>query len=111
MIAKENGHLFWGKRSCVLLHLFYETKCSSPISIQVQVLSLSKLVGTDSELKRKEGGGQRHPQPTMALELLSFVGMLPRHLLIETMGQDVNLAQDAKIANLRRHCRRMSGII
>ena len=50
----------------------------------------------------------------MTLELLSFIGMLPRHLLIEAMVQDVNLALGAKITNLegeKKQCRRMSGLI
>lgn len=104
--------IFFRGKSCVLLHLFYETECSSQISIQTQVLGLSRLIGTVVNWRGREAGDWDTLIPLMTLELLSFVGMLPRHLLIETMGQDVNLALGANIANLRRkHCRRMSGKI
>lgn len=70
--------IFFRGKSCVLLHLFYETECSSQISIQTQVLGLSRLIGTVVNWRGREAGDWDTLIPLMTLELLSFVGMLPR---------------------------------
>lgn len=76
-----------------------------------QVLWFCKPSGSDSKDEGK-AVDQNTSIPLMTLELLGFIGMLPRHLLIEAMVQDVNLALAAKITNLgRKHCKRMSGLI
>lgn len=79
------------------------TECASLFLMHEEAVWSIKLSGTDS--KRKKNERKRNWNtiiPLMILKLLSFIGCLPRHPLIDSMVQVVNLVLEFQSNKFRK---------